>query len=146
MAAFSVQGMEALSNAFKSSTGMPDGTKKEMLTAMGEVAAAEVKKSGESYGIRNAESSQHILDKISLGKPKVKGDGGSVTITFKGTRTDAKHKTATRNAEIAFINEFGKKGQKARPFIKNAIDGKQDKIIDAGLEVFDKWLDSTFSD
>lgn len=51
-------------------------------------------------------------------------------------------KRSERNAAIAYINEFGKKGQPARPFIKMAIEKSGEKINDAGAKVFYAWLES----
>lgn len=47
-----------------------------------------------------------------------------------------------RNAEVAFINEFGKHGQPARPFIKTANEEAADTAVEAAAKVYDKYLKS----
>ena len=51
-----------------------------------------------------------------------------------------KIKTKTRNAEIAFVNEYGARGIPARPFIKQGIEKKEKEAFDRAEAVFDKWL------
>lgn len=63
-----------------------------------------------------------------------------VTLTFRGVRRDKYHPNGTRNAEIAFVNEFGGRGIAARAFIQNAIDEKNEEAFDNAEKVFDEWL------
>ena len=93
-------------------------------------------------GVRDPESDIHILDKIKPAKAKKTETGGEQRITFSGTRS--RHKTRTRNAEIAFINEYGKRGQKARPFIGTAMTQNEDKINAPAETVIGDWIESNF--
>ena len=63
-----------------------------------------------------------------------------ITLTFRGVRRDKYHPNGTRNAEIAFVNEFGGRGITARAFIQNAIDEKSEEAFDNAEKVFDDWL------
>ena len=63
-----------------------------------------------------------------------------IALTFKGIRKDKYHKKGTRNAEIAFVNEYGARGIPARPFIKQGIETKEKEAFDKAEAVFDKWL------
>lgn len=63
-----------------------------------------------------------------------------VTLTFRGVRRDKYHPNGTKNAEIAFVNEFGGRKNPARPFIQNAIDEKNKEAFDNAEKVFDEWL------
>ena len=47
-----------------------------------------------------------------------------------------------RVAEIAFINEFGKKNQPARPFISQANESNAGAAVDAAADVYDRYLSS----
>lgn len=107
MAGFAVEGVGDVLAAFEHGSDVPDEVKNKVLEAMADVVAKAQKQTGESMNIRDEEnqSGQHILDKIKINKPKLTDDGGSISITFSGTRT--RGNTTTRNAEIAFINEFG---------------------------------------
>lgn len=142
MASFGFEGFEELNKAFKKSAQVPDDVKTKMLKEMAEIAAKAEKEIGESKGVRDPESGEHILDKIKINSPKLTDDGGSISITFSGTRK--RGKTSTRNAEIAFVNEFGKKGQAARPFISTALKQKEKEMNEAGLKTFHEWFDKTY--
>ena len=65
-----------------------------------------------------------------------------IALTFKGVRRDKYHKKGTRNAEIAFVNEYGSRNIPARPFIQKGIESKEKEAFDKAEAVFDKWLDS----
>lgn len=66
-----------------------------------------------------------------------------VTLTFKGIRIDKHHaaENRTRNAEIAFVNEYGARTTPPRPFIQTAIDKKEKEAYDSAEEVFRRWQD-----
>ena len=81
-------------------------------------------------GVRDPESEVHILDKISKAKAKLTASGGYQEITFSGSRR--RGNTTTRNAEIAFVNEYGKRGQQPRPFIGQAMTANEEQIAAAG--------------
>ena len=57
----------------------------------------------------------------------------------KGTR---RHGNKRRAAEVAFVDEFGKRGQPARPFIQTANEKAADRAIDAAARVYDDFLKS----
>ena len=48
----------------------------------------------------------------------------------------------TRNAEILFVNEYGKKRQKARPAVRDANEASAEATVTAQLAVYDKYLRS----
>lgn len=48
----------------------------------------------------------------------------------------------TRNAEILFVNEYGKRGQKARPAIRDANEACAEQMVSAQMAVYDKHLRS----
>lgn len=138
MANFHVTGLESLASAFKTYANVPEAVKEDILTAMGDATKRAIAQSAENEGIVD---SGKTVESLTRGKPRVSEDGGSVKVTFAGTRTDKNHAKPTRNAEVAFINEFGKKKQKARPFVKNGIERNAAKIVAAGEEVYREWQD-----
>ena len=142
MASFSVSGMDELQAAFGRIGEIPWSVTEEALNGMAAVAAAKVKEQGESMGIRDPESSVHILDTIKPVKAKKDDSGGHQDITFAGKRT--RHGKQTRNAEIAFVNEFGKTGQPARPFIGTGMARNEDAIADPGAKVIGDWIENEF--
>ena len=112
MASLELLGFEDLDDAFRRISDIPDDVTADALDAMAQVAAERIKQSGEAMGVRDPESTVHILDKVTRNKAKMSWSGGYEDITFAGTRT--RGNTRTRNAEIAFINEYGRRKEEAR--------------------------------
>ena len=78
---------------------------------------------------------------VKRGRPKKSGKGGrALYITFSGSRK--RGNTVTRNAEIAFFNEFGtrKKGQPPRQFVHTATEQGADPASEAEEKVLDDYI------
>lgn len=45
-----------------------------------------------------------------------------------------------RNGEIAFINEYGKTNQPARPAIREANEENADQAVEDAADVLDRWI------
>lgn len=143
MASLELTGFEDLEDAFRRISEIPFDVTAKALDAMAEVAAEKIRTTGESMGVRDPESDVHILDKITRKKAKKTESGGYELITFAGTRTRKGIKT--RNAEIAFLNEYGKTGQPARQFIGTGMNRGADQIQDQAEKVIGDWIEETFS-
>lgn len=138
MAELTVSGLAELSAMFMRTEKIPFSVTSAALEAMAKAGEAQVRRSGESMGVRDPDSNVHILDNITHTKPKENGDGGYCAVTFKGTRT--RGKTKTRNAEIAFVNEYGKRGQEPRPFVRQAAEQGGDAIAAPGEKILGDWI------
>ena len=136
-------GFDDLINAFDNISDFPEEVTEKALRAMEEIAADAIKQSGQHYGIRDPESTVHVLDSVKINKPKKTPTGGYADVTFDGSRT--RHGKQTRNAEIAFINEYGKHNQQARPFVGEAMNKSAEKIVQAGADVIGEWIENEFS-
>lgn len=143
MATLKIEGMDGLNAAFGRIQNIPDDIKTKALSDMADIAAAAIRRSGEAMGVRDPESEVHILDKISKAKAKLTASGGYQEITFSGSRR--RGNTTTRNAEIAFVNEYGKRGQQPRPFIGQAMTANEDKIAAAGGDALADWIETEFT-
>ena len=143
MASLELQGFESLEDAFRRISEIPFSVTSEALDGMAEVAAGKIRDQGERMGVRDPESDEHILDRIKTGKPKQTESGGYETITFSGSRT--RGKSRTRNAEIAFVNEYGKRGQAARPFIGLAMTQNEDAILQPAEKTIGDWIEKSFN-
>ena len=77
-----------------------------------------------------------VAASVKAGKPRVSKSGATVIIKFEGTQH------GNRLGEIAFINEYGKKSQPARPFIKKATKEAQDPGADKARVILDRFLSS----
>lgn len=75
-----------------------------------------------------------VARSVKAGKARVSAGGAQVKIEFKGTAH------GNRVAEIAFINEYGKKSQPARPFISKAIKDSEAEGAEAARTVLDAYL------
>ena len=143
MATLELTGFDDLEDAFQRISEIPFDVTAEALDAMAAVAADAIRSTGESMGVRDPESDVHILDRIKPRKPKKTTEGGYEMISFTGTRR--RGNTTTRNAEIAFVNEYGKKGQPARPFIGTAMNRSADRIQDQAEKVIGDWIENEFN-
>ena len=142
MASLELTGFEDLEDAFRRISEIPFEVTAEALDAMAEVAADKIRSTGESMGVRDPESDVHILDKIKPRKAKKTEYGGYEMISFTGSRK--RGNPTTRNAEIAFVNEYGKRGQPARPFIGTAMNRGDDQIQDQAEKVIGDWIEKEF--
>ncbi len=142
MATLELHGFDDLNEAFNRIADIPVSVTSDALSAMGKVAADKIKSTGESVGVRDRESNVHILDKIKLNEPEITEDGGYANITFTGSRR--RGRKSTRNAEIAFVNEYGKEGQQARPFMGTAMTKHEDEIAAPGVEKIGNWIEKEY--
>lgn len=143
MASLELQGFENLEDAFQRISEIPFSVTGEALDGMAEVAMEKIYDQGQRMGVRDPESDVHILDKIKNNKPKQTESGGYETISFSGSRQ--RGKSRTRNAEIAFLNEYGKRGQPARPFIGLAMTQNEDAILQPAEKTIGDWIEKSFN-
>lgn len=137
MAEFGVTGLNELMLSMQEIAQIPDDVVDEILNAQADVTVEAQKAAGRQLGV---EDTGITLQKLKKGRVKLRKGQRVLYITPTGSRK--RGKTRTRNAEIAFINEFGKKGQKARPFIKLGNEKSAEAATAAGFRVYDRWLKS----
>ena len=141
MGRLTVSGLDALSDDFAALARLPDKVIEGILEAEADVILpaqrAEIEK--QWNGPKNLSTGMSAKS-IKKGKVKKDRDGRSLSIYPQGTRKRGGR--TTRNAEIAFINEYGKRGQPARPAIDAANKKKEKEAIDAGERVYNQFLDS----
>jgi len=128
MASIDLMGMDELMADLLSSADLPV---EEMLETGADVAMAAQKKTGEAMGVHKTGA---VLGSLKKHKPVVSSRHAYIKIEFAGTQ----HKT--RNAEVAFINEYGKTNQPARPFISVANEEAAGDIAVAEYRIFDEHL------
>lgn len=139
MPSFKVEGLEELGDFFDNLAAVPDAVIDAMLNAEADVAVDAQKRTADSM-LHGEYWTGDLARSVTKGKVKGGKDGRSLTISFKGSRTRAN--TTTPNTEIAFVNEFGKRGQPARPFIKTANEQCADEAVAAAGKEYDKWLNT----
>lgn len=137
MARLSVEGVFDFDGLLRADI-VPDS----VLRAAADVAVDAQKKTARGM-LKGKYATGRLADSISTDRVRRTKDGKSVQVVFKGTRTRGKNKkSTTRNAEIAFVNEFGKRGQPPRPFIQRANEQCKDAAIEVAAKEYDKWLES----
>lgn len=146
MARFELDGFEEFDKAFRAVATIPWSVTKQALAQMADTAKAAVKRAGESMGVRDDgnEEGPHILDSIVFTKTKKIRGGGYADLTFEGSRK--RGNTVTRNAEIAFVNEYGasRRGIAARPFVANGMASGEGAINEAADEIIGGWIENTY--
>lgn len=137
MAMVSTSGLEELLEDLDSLAELPDEIVLDMLSAEADIVANAQKAKARAVGVyaTGKTAGSITFDK----KLKVSGSSKAVYVYPKGSRNDGNKRRA---AEVAFINEFGKKGQPARPFINAANEETADAQEAAAMAVYDKYLKS----
>lgn len=137
MAEFKVAGIDGVMLSLGEAAEIPEDVLDQMLQAQADIAVPAIKAKGQAYGLVRT---GQMLRSIKAGKPKWAKGVRVQYITPTGSRR--RGKTETRNAEIAFIAEYGKRNQKARPFMRDAIEAAGDSMEQAAAARYDAWLQS----
>ena len=118
---------------------IPDEIIDAILNAQADALIPEIQERGRGYGVE-AEGSGKMLKSIKKGKIRIKKKSRSITVSPTGSR--ARGKKRTKNTEIAFLNNYGTRHQKARPFWTDAEKTSALTVTAAGEQIVDKWLTS----
>ena len=111
MAEFKAVGLDELALSLQEIAEIPEDIQDEMLRAQGDIVAQAQRESAQRYGIQRTGT---LIRSIKPGKVKLDKHGNRVLyVTPVGSRVRGGKKTT--NAEIAFLNEYGTRGQRARP-------------------------------
>lgn len=149
MAEISFRGLDEFALSLKEVAELPDEVVDEILTAGADVTVeaqrAEARKLGRPGGYWNAKQKRSYATggtalSIKKGKVKVKDGKRVLYLTPVGTR--ARGKAKTRNAEIAFLNEFGTKTIQARGFLRKANEESAAEATAAQAAVYNKFLEA----
>ena len=149
MAKVEFKGIDEISLSLKEIEELPDEVIDEMLNARADVIVeaqrAEARKLGKEYRNRaQAKDYSTGLTARSIQKGKVKIKDGSrvLYITPVGRRKHSEGSKYVRNAEVAFLNEFGTRTLQARYFLRKANERSADAAVAAEYEVYSRWLES----
>ena len=137
MAEFNFSGLEEITLDMQQVAQLPDEIIDAMLNAKADVTAAAQKSVGRMMGV---ERTGLTLRSIKKGKIKLKKGQRIIYVTATGSRKRGEKRV--RNAEIAFLNEFGTRKIKARPFIRTANEQSAEAATAAAMNIYDEWLES----
>lgn len=140
MAHVEVDGLDALIRDLDALANLPDSVVDDMLHAGADVLVEAQR--GEISKTWRGEYSLGVSAKsVKKGEISKNWRGRSIVVYPQGTRKRGKE--SVRNAEIAFINEYGapKRGIAARPAIFSANEKNADRSVEAGERVYHVYLD-----
>lgn len=137
MASLDLSSLESFIMDMEEIARIPDSVTSDMLNAGADVLVEATKASARSMGVTKTGLTASSVKKTKITK---KDTEKKLFITFGGSRT--RNGIKTRNAEIAFINEYGKRGQPARPFVRTANEKSADNTVNAMESVYDDYLKS----
>ena len=128
------RGSDQAIRLFEKLESMPDTVVGGALEAAGDIVHRRVIATGEAMGVFR--TGQVVA---SFRRGKAERDGGTMSVEIKptGSRTDGNKRT---NSEVAFINEYGKRGQPPRPFMRTAADKSEDEIERVIAQRIDEYI------
>ena len=128
-----VNGLEGLMIDMRKASKIPNDVLKEMVTAQADIVQQEITSNATTM-LLGPYYEGDVAASVKAKKARVSRTGAYVDITFNGTAH------GNRLGEIAFVNEYGKKSQPARPFIKTALTKSRDLAADAAHKVLSDFL------
>lgn len=138
MAEFRAVGLDELALSLQEIAEIPEDIQDEMLRAQGNIVAQAQRESAQRYGIQRTGT---LIRSIKPGKVKLDKHGSRVLyVTPVGSRVRGGKKTT--NAEIAFLNEYGTRKQRARPFMRDANERSAEAATQAAADIYYRWQDS----
>lgn len=139
MARFDVYGIADLYSDLAALATLPDSVSDAILNAEADVIVEAQRdmmtkmQRGPNYTGTSAKS-------VKKGRVKRGKKGPYISIYPQGSRK--RNGKTYRNAEIAFVNEYGKRGQAPRPAIQTANQQAAGRATEAGEKVYHAYLDS----
>jgi HK97 gp10 family phage protein len=140
MGSISTIGLDGLISDMERLAVLPDSVLDDMLNAGADVLEKAQERSAQTM-LGGPYSKGVTAKAIKRTKSKKAKNGRSLEIYPQGSRTGPRSKKSRRNAEVAFVNEFGKRGQPARPFIKAANDAATSEVTEAVGGAMNAFLD-----
>ena len=138
MAEFKAVGLDELALSLQEIAEIPEDIQDEMLRTQGNIVAQAQRESAQRYGIQRTGI---LIRSIKPGKVKLDKHGSRVLyVTPVGSRVRGGKKTT--NAEIAFLNEYGTRGQRARPFMRDANERSAEAATQAAADIYYRWQES----
>lgn len=133
MGAASTIGLDDLISDLSALAELPNSVIDDMLKAEADVIEPEQHRTAKSMGVYRTGVTEGSIKRTTV---KSGSDGRYLSIYPQGKNADG-----NSNAEVAFINEFGKRGQPARPFIDTANKNKSDQAVGAAEKVYNAFVD-----
>lgn len=161
MAQLSFSGLDELMLSMREIAEIPDEVQDRMLDAEAQIVAEAIRGEAAKLGMYDgydtnnngrdnaggylsgqtkSYSTGELARSVKVGKVKIVKGKRQKYIYFAGSRT--RGKTRTRNAEIAFLNEYGTRTINARNFVWVATKKSEAAATEAAAAVYNRWLES----
>ncbi len=137
MARFDTNGLDRLVLDLTELANIPEDTLSQMLNEEADIIAAGQKEMAYTMGVFDTGATQAAIVKGPVKKTRY-GDR-CIYVYPRGEVT--RNGRTYRLAERAFINEFGRRGQPARPFIAEANNKYIGTAVNAAVEILDAYID-----
>lgn len=134
MALLNCNGLDGLELTLKEIAELPDDVKDEILNVQADIVVEAQKRSADACGVSPHSGLKEAIKKT---KPKITKDGKTIYVYPQGV-----NESGTRNAEVAFIREYGAKNrnQPGKMFIRIANEQSAEATTQAALSIYDAWL------
>lgn len=136
MARLEVNGFDALMGDFTALASLPEAVTDGILDAEADVIVQAQKKTMAEMW-QGPYSTGDTASGVKKGNIR-RGSGGKYITVYPQGR----NRKGERRAAVAFINEYGKRGQPGRPAIRVANEEAADRAVKAGEQVYHNYLDS----
>lgn len=136
MAKMEVDGFATLAEDFMALASLPDSVANGILEAEADVIVEAQRKTMTEMW-KGPYSTGDTARAVKKGRVRKNSSGKYITVYPQG-----RNRKGERHAAVAFINEYGKRGQPGRPAIRTANEKAADKAVEAGEKVYNSFLDS----
>lgn len=135
MAGFTLRALGDFIDDMEDLADIPEDVADEILNAQADIVLQEQKSIGSAMGVHRAGVTLDSLKKTHVGH--FSNGNAAIKVEFNGKNEDG-----NRNAEVAFVNEYGKTNQPARPFVQTANEKSDGATMFAAWKVYDNYLKS----
>ena len=135
MARMELNGLDEFAFDFGELARLPENVINEMLIAEGDI----IREAQSFYAAKMLQGPYYrggVAAGVKRGNVKRAKGGKALYVTFEGEQH------GNRLPEIAFINEFGKRSQPPRQFIRTANEENAETAVNAAAEIYDDYLKS----
>ena len=134
MARLDLSGMDYMDAWLEHVSEVPRDVKADMLNAMADKVVQSQKEEARAL-LTGPFNQGAVAASITKNKPLVDGTMPQIKVTFEGEQH------GNRLGEIAFVNEYGKVNQPARPFIMIANAKSETEVVAEAAKIFLKFME-----
>lgn len=135
MAQFNINGLDGLIMDLEQIKELPDPTAEKMLLAQANVIEKAQRETGRAFGVYRTGATLASITHSGMKR----GANGDKEMYIYPQGVNAR---GTRNAEVAFINEYGapERGIAARPFIRTANEKAAEEAAEEARKAYSEYL------